>query len=241
MPSNFAIKTEVFEGPLELLLDLIERRKLLINDISLASVTDDYIAYVRELQEQHLGETAHFVLVAATLLLIKSKSLLPVLDLTEEETRSVADLELRLRLYQLYRHRAEELSTLFGTHMLYEKTYTPDETPFFTTDSRTNVESLKEALFEVIRRFPKVVFKPKVSVRKVISLEEMIKRVEERITRQFKLSFKDFTASHERHDVIVGFLAVLELVKQGSVLVRQENHFHDIFIEREAIDAPRYT
>lgn len=241
MPGNFAIKTDVFEGPLELLLDLIEKRKLLINDISLAAVTDDYIAYVKTLQEQHLHETAHFVLVASTLLLIKSKSLLPVLELTEEESQSVQDLEVRLKLYQLYRDRARELSERYGTVMLYEKTFVPDETPIFTPDARTTTDALLGALRDVITRLPKPVFRPQVSVRKVISLEEMIKRVEERVQKQFRLSFKDFTASGERHDIIVGFLAVLELVKQGSVLVEQEHHFHDIIIEREAVDAPRYA
>lgn len=241
MPGTFAIKTDVFEGPLELLLDLIERRKLLINDISLAAVTDDYIAYVRTLQEHHLAETSHFVLTASTLLLIKSKSLLPVLELTEEENRDVANLEERLKLYQLFRDKGRELSTLFGVHMLYEKQYVPDTTPLFTPDRRTTLSSLAEALQEVIRRFPKPVFRPQVSVRKMITLEEMIKRVEQRITQQFKLSFKELTHTQERTDVIVGFLAVLELVKQGTILVRQEQHFHDIIIEREAVDTPRYT
>ena len=240
VPGNFSIKTDVFEGPLELLLDLIERRKLLINDISLASVTDEYIAYVRTLQEQHIVETAHFVLVASTLLLIKSKSLLPVLELTPEETQSVENLELRLKLYQLYRDRARDIGELFGHAVLYEKNYVPDETPIFTPDARTSIEGLMQALTDVIHRLPKPVFRPQVAVRKVISLEEMIKKVEERVTRQFKLSFKDFTQSHQRHDVIVGFLAVLELVKQGTVLVQQEKHFHDIIIEREGVATPRY-
>ncbi len=241
MPGNFSIKTEAFEGPLELLLDLIEKRKLLINDISLAAVTDDYIAYVRNLQESHMVETSQFVLIASTLLLIKSKSLLPVLDLTTEEEASVHDLEKRLRLYQLYRNRAEDLAALFGTSPLFARTYVPDERPIFTTDKYTTPEALLTALSEVVRRFPKIVWKPKVSVQKIISLDEMIKRVEERITRQISLSFKDFVASTERSNVIVGFLAVLELVKQGSVLVRQEARFHDIMIERGDIDTPRYS
>ncbi len=241
MPSSFAIKTEVFEGPLELLLDLIEKRKLLINDISLASVTDEYMSYVHSLQENHIQETSQFVLVAATLLLIKSKSLLPVLELTEEETHSVADLEFRLKLYQLYREKGQVIAQNFDVHRLYEKAYVQNETPLFTTDARTNPQSLKEALLDVIKRFPKVVFRPQVAVRKVMSLEDMIKSVEERITRQFKLSFKDFVGQKERAHVIVGFLAILELVKQGTVLVQQENRFHDIVIERDSIDTPKYT
>lgn len=241
MPGNFSIKTQVFEGPLELLLDLIEKRKLLINDISLAAVTDDYIAYVRDLQDSHIVETSHFVLIASTLLLIKSKSLLPVLELTDEERESVHDLEERLRLYQLYRMRAEDLTKIFGTAMLFPRTFVPDERPLFTTDKYSNTEALCAALSDVVRRFPKVVFRPKVSVRKIISLEEMIKRVEDRVMRGLKLSFKDFVSSSEKNNVIVGFLAVLELVKQGSVLVRQEARFHDITIERGDIDTPRYS
>jgi len=241
MPQSFAIKTEVFEGPLELLLDLIERRKLLINDISLAAVTDEYIAHVRTLQESHLVETAQFVLVAATLLLIKSKSLLPVLELTEEESHTVADLELRLKLYQLYRDRSIRLRELFDENPLFEKTYVPDTTPLFTTDAYTTPNALAQALSGVIARFPKPVFRPHVAVKKVMSLEEMIQTVEDRITRQFKLSFKDFVSSQDRSHVIIGFLAVLELVKQGSILVRQEVHFHDILIERDGIDTPNYT
>jgi segregation and condensation protein A len=240
-PTSFAVKTEVFEGPLDLLLDLIEIRKLLINDISLASVTDEYMAYVRTLQENHLQETSHFVLIAATLLLIKSKSLLPVLELTEEESNSVTDLELRLKLYQIYRDAGKELSARFDVAPLYEKTYIQDENPLFTPDSRTTLASLKEAITDVINRFPKVVFRAQVAVKKVMSLEDMIKSVEERITRQFKLSFKDFVGQKERSHVIVSFLAVLELVKQGTVLVQQESRFHDITIEREGVDTPKYT
>src|ERR1700681_3762327 len=73
------VKTRVYEGPLDLLLELIEKRKLLINDISLATVTDEYIARINSMPEMPVGETAEFVALAATLLLIKSRSLLPML------------------------------------------------------------------------------------------------------------------------------------------------------------------
>jgi len=87
---SFAIKTEVFEGPMDLLLDLVEKRKLLINDISLAEVTDEYMRHVATMQEASLPGTAQFVQMAATLLLIKSKSLLPVLELTEDEEETMS-------------------------------------------------------------------------------------------------------------------------------------------------------
>jgi segregation and condensation protein A len=240
MPETFNVKTTVFEGPLELLLNLIESRKLLINEISLAEVTDAYIAHVRQLQEDHTTATAQFVLVAATLLLIKSKSLLPVLELTEEESQNVSSLEDRLRLYQIYRNASRHIGGQLDASPLFEKIYIPDETPLFSTDSYTQIPTLLQALKDVIVRFPKKVFTPKVSVKKVMSLEEMIQSVEDRITRQFKLSFSDLTHAQERPHIIISFLAVLELVKQGTIMVRQETHLDDIAIERGEVGTPRY-
>ena len=92
---SFAIKHEKFEGPLELLLDLIEKRKLFINDIALAKVADDYVEYVKTVGDFPLSESAQFILIASTLLLIKSKSLLPNLELSEDEKGNIADLERR--------------------------------------------------------------------------------------------------------------------------------------------------
>src|SRR6056297_592480 len=124
-PNKFSIKTDQFEGPLELLIELVEKRKLLINDISLAEVTDEYMARVSDMQERSLPGTAQFVTLAATLLLIKSKSLLPVLELTDEEEASIEDLESRLKQYQLYREAANNLSQQFGQTVLHEAQYAP--------------------------------------------------------------------------------------------------------------------
>jgi hypothetical protein len=93
MDSEFQVKTHIFEGPLDTLLSLIEKRKLFINDISLAQVADDYISYVKSLNDFPIADSAHFILIASTLVLIKSKSLLPTLTLSEEEESSIEDLE----------------------------------------------------------------------------------------------------------------------------------------------------
>lgn len=238
---------------MELLLDLIEKRKLLINDISLAAVTDDFMAYVSALeapehsdhQEHHLGETAQFVLVASTLLLIKSKSLLPMLDLTGEEEASIEDLELRLKLYKIYKEASDGIRAVFGSHMLYARPFAPVRQladPLFIPDSYTTIESMQEAIGRVLLNLPKKApARTQVSVKKVISLEEMMQRLEQRITEHFKMSFSTFHGGGEKGDVIVSFLAVLELVKQGIVMVRQEARFADFDIERESVDTPRYS
>ena len=90
-------------------MELIEKRKLLINDISLASVTDEYIARVNAMESLPVGETAEFISLAATLLLIKSRSLLPGLQLSEDESRDIKELQYRLAVYQLIKEASVRL------------------------------------------------------------------------------------------------------------------------------------
>lgn len=239
--THFQIKTQAFEGPLELLLDLVEKRKFLINDISLASVTDEYMRQVSIMQELSLPNTAQFIALAATLLLIKSKSLLPILELTQEEEEGIDDLEIRLKRYQLYRDIARSLEDTFGKDMLHERQFAASKDPLFVTDAYTTVNELNKAISDVITNLPVREVKPKVKVRKVISLEEMIETLHRRIEKQVKLKFSELLGnSTEKTHIIVGFLAVLESVKQGSILVAQAGKFEDIHIEKESVEAPKY-
>ena len=239
--SVFNIQTDAYSGPLDLLIDLIEKRKFLVNDISIASVTDDYMLYVAQFEKSTLRDMADFIVLASTLLLLKSKSLLPVLELTDTEEENIENLEKRLRLYQIYRNVGKTLSDIFGKSKLYEKRFIPDKNPLFITDTFTHIDALHLALTDVIQKLPKKIEKPKVQIRTVISLEEMISRLKQRIENQLKITFKEFTGNTvERTNIIVGFLAVLEMVKQGGVTVSQQARFHDIAIERESGSIPRY-
>ena len=240
--SVFSIKTETFEGPLELLIELVEKRKLLINSISLAAVTDEYMATVSDMQEQSLPHTAQFITLAATLLLIKSKSLLPVLDLTDEEEASIEDLNERLKQYQIFRTIAAVLQLSYGKQVMHEPEYTPPRTTLFIPDSFTTIPSLRDAMERVITNLPKATpEKPTAQVRPTITLEEMMDTLKRRIEHQMKLSFFDIKRREpERKNVIVGFLAILELFKQGDVLVSQMTRFADIELELERSDIPRY-
>lgn len=227
---------------MDLLLDLVEKRKLLINDISLAEVTDEYMQHVSVMQQLSLPNTAQFVALAATLLLIKSKSLLPVLELTEEEEEGIEDLEARLKLYKIYRDSAQHIYQNFGQQMSHERQFTKDTRPMFVTDKFTTLDELHHAVAQVIQNLPFKIEKPKVKVQKVISLDEMIGRLHERVNRQMKLRFSELVEDNtEKVHIIVGFLAILESVKQGSVLVAQLDRFADIEIEKEEVNTPRYT
>jgi len=237
----FAIKTETFEGPLELLIELVEKRKLLINDISLASVTDEYMQTVSAMQELSLPNTAEFVRLAATLLLIKSKSLLPILDLTEEEEASIEDLEERLKKYQVFRDAAMELQQRFGRTNMYDPEYTPPREPLFVPDEHCTATQMQEALYRVLHSLPKVEHKPTAKVRPTISLENMMSKLRNRIERQMRTRFSEIRATETEHkNVIVGFLAILELFKQGNIIITQDSRFDDIHMELDRAATPRY-
>ena len=239
---TFSIPHAEFEGPLELLLDLIEKRKLLVNDVALATIADDYIAYARAHEEHPIAETAEFVQVASTLLLIKSKSLLPIFELTESEAGDIQDLEHRLKLYQLFRDIAVSIQAQHGVRVLYERSFIPPRDPIFLPDQWTTKDALYGAMKGILTNLIVVKpFTPTATVRKIISLEEMIQKLEDRIIRQVKLRFSDIT----KHDPdpkmkIVSFLAILELVKQGFVSVRQESRFDEIHIEKDTVGTPKY-
>ena len=118
---DFKIKMTGFEGPFGLLLNLIEKRKLFINDVSLSAVTEEYLEYVNKLGGLSPAEVSSFVLVASTLLLIKSKSLLPNLDLTTEEEGDIKNLEERLRLYELFTKLGGNIKKDFGKKIILFK------------------------------------------------------------------------------------------------------------------------
>ena len=104
---DFHIQTEHFQGPLDLLLSLIEKRKLFINDFALSRVTDDFIQHVKGFTSYPIDDVANFLLVASTLVLIKSTSLLPDLSLSKEEEQDIDDLKYRLALLELFKNIAE--------------------------------------------------------------------------------------------------------------------------------------
>ena len=233
-----SVKTPVYEGPLEVLLELIEKRKLLINDISLASVTDEYIARVGALPHLPVGETAEFISLAATLLLIKSRSLLPSLSLSDEESRDIKELEYRLALYQLIKEASANLGRS-DLPRLYEGTPRELE-PLYIPDPSATPASLRSAAQMLIDGFPSTLVLPKVEVKKIISLEDMIDKLAVRIQSAFKMSFKEFAGKKERGEIIVGFLALLELVKQGIIKAEQDANHGDITLESHAVSTPNY-
>lgn len=240
----YHIRTEGFEGPLDLLLSLIEKRKLLINDISLAEVTDDYLKHLEDQEKLPVAQTAQFVLVGSTLLLIKSKSLLPVLQLTNEEQDSIEDLEKRLKLYDKYKKIARSLADVYGKQPLYARNKIRRRSVEFAPNKNMTQDSMLLSIQSVVQNLPKVAPKlPKAMVEKVISLEEMMDQLSARINSSIQISFREFSSNVPggKMNVIVSFLAMLELVRQGIVRVEQQSEFSDIHMHADNVGMPRYN
>ena len=234
----FLVRHEQFEGPLEVLLELIEKRKLFVSDISLAAVTDDFISYI---QTKGLlpDQVAHFLSVAATLILIKARSLLPNLELSTEESQSITDLERRVALYQIISHAAGALVKSYGKKMSFEGPARPFPN-VFAPDPTLGAEALAGLIVDLEKSIPApAAKKPEARVYTTISITEVLGTLHERIGRAMKTSFSQIAVASPDADekskkvyTIVSFLGMLELVRQGFIDATQSERFDDIQLER---------
>lgn len=239
--NDFVVKTQNFEGPVEKLLNLIEERKLFISDISLARVTDDYINYIEALEEHDIDGIAEFIVIGSTLVLIKSKSLLPDMDLSEEEEKNIADLEDRLARYKQTRHLAQYVRGSFGTHMSYPREESAQSVYFAPGDNLTK-ERLHQRMESVLEQLPSIPNRPTAQVEKVERLEDVIDQLRARLQGNMKVRFGDFSNNEpeSKKGTIVRFLALLELVKQEVAAAQQQEHFGEIAITAQEIQTPQY-
>lgn len=246
---SYHLKTEQFEGPLDLLLTLIEKRKLFIGDFALAKVADEYIEHIRKFEAFPMNDVANFLLVASTLVLIKSKALLPELNLGEDEESDIDDLKRRLAMYELFRELSQHIRTNFGKEIVFERSGRPEIVPVFAPEKHCSAATMGESMRAVLATLPKKMELPKATVKKIVSIEEMMTRLAARVSETLKTSFGKFAryekgkphAKEERLEIIVSFLAMLELVKQGVVHVTQSEDFGDIDIETHKFNTPQYA
>lgn len=238
--TGFRIKTEAYEGPFELILDLIEKRQLSINELSLAQVTDDYIQFVRGHGQFPMEDAAQFIGIAATLLLIKSKSLIPELELSGDEEEDVDELKRRLAEYEKVREMMRELAKIFGKRVMISAGERAPEVVFAPARDLT-LERLEAALADALAALEKEEQLPEARVRPMVTIEEMMDSLLSRAQKAMTMSFKEFAAgSKEKVEVIVSFLALLELVKEGALEAKQHESFADITITNTSASVPHY-
>ena len=232
MNSFDSIKLENFEGPLDLLLTMIEKRKLQINTISLSNIADEYIKRIKDLTEYPTEEITKFIYIASILILIKSKSLLPILEYTNVEESEMETLEERLKLYKYIKDNLNPKLTLWGFYSSSIRGMSLKKEIKFTPVNVPTKDDIFKSAHSALESLSFIDEKPKKTVGKLVSIEEMINRILKQIEEQVSLSFNKIADIEKKRDFIVSFLAILELYKNNLLLLKQERDFDDIMIEK---------
>ena len=239
------IKINVFEGPLDLLLHLIEKNKVDIYDIPISEITSQYLSYIRSMEEEDLDVMSEFLVMAATLLKIKAKMLLPAGEEEEEEGDPREELVRRLIEYKIYKYASLQLKE---REMAAEKSFfrSPDIPPqvlAYREDvdpqeilSDITLQRLSEVFSFVMRKRQDKLDPIRSEFGEIkqeeIKLEDKMTEVSNYIMKYKNVSFYDLLNEQETKEaVIVTFLSVLELMKTGKIFVQQENIEDDIFIQ----------
>ena len=218
---DFVIKQGRFEGPYVKLLEMIEDRKMSISEISLSKIADEYIAYVKDLPQINNLDLSQFIVIAATLMLMKAKSLLPSIEYTKEEKEQVGDLENKLEIYRIIKEGEKNIKSKWQKTTLYNRQRTTLKEKVFSPDKSFTKENLFSVVELTLAKMPNFAKIREVAVRQVIKLEEVLEKMLSRIQDNFS-SLKTFagTLSNDQKEVkkmiIVSFLALLELLKSGN-------------------------
>lgn len=230
------IKLEKFEGPLSLLLKLIEKEELDITQISLSKIADEYVEYIRSSAVIDTDDLADFLLIAARLLLIKSKAMLPYLY--PEEEAEMDDLEKQLRIYKEFLDATKKIETILGKKKFMfarefnRKVALGDRSAF---SPPKNLK--KEEMTDVFRSFL-VKIKPaekleESKIEEKINIEDRIAYIKNTIGSRIKMSFsKILTEAKTKTEKIVNFLAMLELIKQREITAEQGSLFSEISLNK---------
>jgi len=230
------IKVAQFEGPLDLLLQLIEEQKLEITKVALAQVTEQYIQALNQSAKNQVSaeELADFLVVAARLLLIKSRALLPFLEWGDEEEEG-EELTEQLKIYKEYLAAMKTIQKMIGQkHFSFSRAkLRTDQEIDFAPPPKLEKDKLAQIFTDIIRNLDPFLNLPTEVVKKTINIQEKIAQIRERIFKQASTKFSDILKeAKDKTEVIVSFLAVLELMKQKVIMVRQTKIFDDIEIER---------
>ena len=226
------ISLEQFEGPLDLLLQLIEKQKLQITEISLAKITDQYLDYIDQNQNIANEEVADFLVIASKLIYLKSKYLLPNLELeTDVEAET---LEKQLKIYRQYYEASKKIDALWSLNRqtyFRQNPYKLEKPEGFQPPLNANLASLQEAFLMALSKIKRVVDLPKVLISRAVSIGEKILHIKDMIKNGAKLKFSQLLHDKKnKMETIVSFLAMLELVKQREIEVSQTSMFGEVDI-----------
>ncbi|MBI5733789.1 MAG: segregation/condensation protein A [Candidatus Kerfeldbacteria bacterium] len=230
----YEIKLEKFQGPLSLLLQLIEQEELDITEVSLGRVADEFLKHLHEVEELNPEEVADFLVVASKLLLIKSRLLLPTLDLGGQE--ETAELEYQLKLYREYLEASRQLDALWRRRQvsyLRPKPLWLSNFGKFMPPRGFSAAVLEQTLRSLLYRLSPLVRLPEIALQKAVSIQDKIDHLKKLIVQHITVNWQTIVAgAKDKTEIIVSFLALLELVKQRQLKVEQPGLFGDIKISK---------
>ncbi|MBD3180206.1 MAG: hypothetical protein GF417_11790 [Candidatus Latescibacteria bacterium] len=235
----YLVKLDHFEGPLDLLLHLIRRDKLDIYDIPISHITHEYLSYIDIMKEMDLDIAGEFFVMAATLMRIKAKMLLPRREEEEEEEDPREELVRNLLEYRKFKKAAEHLA---GREEEMRKVYRRPA-PDTAEELREEPESIDLSIFDLMDAFRNILddLKKEVSfsvIGEQYSVEDKLQLLRERVSRKSEILFTEmFEGQSSRAELIVTFIALLELIRSGTLLARPMKENMDIWIYRKPENA----
>ena len=238
------VKLQVFEGPLDLLLHLIDKNKIDIYDIPIVEITNQYMDYIRAMEKEDLNVMSEFLVMAATLLDIKCKMLLPREEQEEEEEDPRQELVEQLLEYKMYKYMSYELRDreLEGEQVLYKEPTIPEEVQSYVEPvdleellGDLTLAKLNRIFQDVMKRQVEKIDPVRSKFGKIekeeVTLPEKLDYVSAYARTHKRFSFRELlTIQKSRTQIVVTFLAVLQMMKEGSIRTEQEQPFDDILI-----------
>jgi len=241
---GYKIKIQQFEGPFDLLLFFIERDELDIHDIDVSKITDDFLAYIRDLEDLNIDVASEFILVAATLMRIKAKMLIPRKELDEDgnEIDPRDELVQKLLEYQRYKDIIDELKSLEELRSLkHHRGYTKEELKQLATKALVDIELESLSLSKLFKAFEAVISRYENRIERVVhqiiqypyTLKTQRKKIHNSIFKYDKCSFEQmFSVLENRIEAIVTFLALLELLSTQTLKLTAGLGANNFMIER---------
>ena len=237
--NKYAIKLDNFEGPLDLLCHLVDKNKMDINQIKISEITDKYIDYINKMQELNLDVTSEFILMASTLLFIKSKSLLPKqvedeAELTEEE------LIHRIIEYKKYKEISKKLKELY---QVYSKRFykVPDkiELPARKLEQNYSKDLIEQSYKNLVEKNKSKINKNAINIEKIaitetVTVTSKVKDIFKELIKKPRFIFSKLCSAkkYTRLETVTAFSGILELTRRNKIKAQQERNFGDIIVEK---------
>jgi len=227
------IKIENFEGPLDLLLQLIEQEELDITQVSLSAVAEQFISYLETIEKKEPEMLADFLLIAAKLLYIKSRALLPELEMELEEDS--IDLARQLKMYQKFVEASKLVAEKFlSDDFAYSRPLAVYQKLVKFEPGRTlSAVKLREVFVGIIKGLDNIARLPKKSLERIISIKEKIKQIQSLLKERRSFNFSELMSEiNNKTEIIVSFLGLLELAKQKEIILEQVSVFGEIEVRK---------